>query len=292
MSKGIVIIALGYPLYGNAAFNLALSLKNTSPEIPIALVYEPNAISKLSSRELTYFDEFIKLDEKFYTINGSKQYQRSKLCVNLIGNKLGWTETMYMDADNLWFDKPVSRLFEMLKEKDFYIGYNGEYNVITKKSNAKRYTYWAQRNEKDVCKYHGITKTLPQTVSGFVYFKNGPEADEIFKSAREVYDDPKAPTITWAGGKPDEYCMNIALGLRDYKQEIKHIFYFDKINLSIRDEALPNLFWGFATGGNAVSHKLQHIFNKRVNLLCEKHNIPTRHYHEDKKDSIKERQKF
>ena len=78
MSKGIVIIALGYPLYGNAAFNLALSLKNTSPEIPIALVYEPNAISKLSSRELTYFDEFIKLDEKFYTINGSKQYQRHR----------------------------------------------------------------------------------------------------------------------------------------------------------------------------------------------------------------------
>jgi len=292
MSKGIVIIALGYPLYGNAAFNLALSLKHTSPEIPIALVYETQSVSELSKRELAFFDEFIKLDEKFYTINGSKQYQRSKLCVNLIGNKLGWTETMYMDADNLWFDKPVSLLFEMMSKKQFYIGYNGDYNVITKQRTDRRYTYWAQKSEKDVCKYHNITKTLPQTVSGFVYFKNGPEADAIFKKAREVYDDPNAPTITWAGGKPDEYCMNIALGLIDYKQEIKHIFYFDRINLNIRDEALPNLFWGFATGGNAVSHKLQHLFNKRVNLLCEKHEVPTRHYHIDKKDVIKERSKF
>mgnify|MGYP000225869150 CR=1 FL=1 len=186
MSKGIVIIALGYPLYGNAAFNLALSLKHTSPEIPIALVYEQQSISKLSKKELTFFDEFIKLDEKFYTINGSKQYQRSKLCVNLIGNKLGWAETMYMDADNLWFDKPVSELFEKLKNKEFHIGYNGDYNVITKQQTGLRYTYWALRNEKDICKYHGIEKTLPQTVSGFVYFKNGTEADDIFKKARET----------------------------------------------------------------------------------------------------------
>lgn len=292
MSKGIVIIALGYPLYGNAAFNLALSLKHTSPEIPIALVYEPQSISKLSKKELTFFDEFIKLDEKFYTINGSKQYQRSKLCVNLIGNKLGWAETMYMDADNLWFDKPVSELFEKLKNKEFHIGYNGDYNVITKQQTGLRYTYWALRNEKDICKYHGIEKTLPQTVSGFVYFKNGPEADDIFKKARDVYDDPNAPTITWANGKPDEYCMNIALGLRDYKQEKSHIFYFDKINGYLEDKAMAQVYWGFATGGNSVSHKLQHLFNKRVNLLCEKHDVPTRHYHIDKKDIITERQKF
>ena len=67
---------------------------------------------------------------------------------------------------------------------------------------------------------------------------------------------------------------------------------FLKINGYLEDKAMAQVYWGFATGGNSVSHKLQHLFNKRVNLLCDKHDVPTRHYHIDKKDVITERQKF
>ena len=181
MKYGIVIIALGYPLYGNAAFNLALSLKHTSPDVPIALVYDSQSISKLTERELTFFDNFVELDEAYYTIGNSKQYQRSKLCVNLITNKLGWDYTIYMDADNLWFDKPVTYLFGELCQKDFFIGYNGEYNVHTKKKTNDNYTYWAvNENINSIIAYHKIENSLPQTISGFLYFKNGPKADETF----------------------------------------------------------------------------------------------------------------
>lgn len=293
MKYGIVIVALGYPLYGNAAFNLALSIKHTTPDVPIAIVYEPQSISKLTERELTYFDHFVELPESYYTVGGKKQYQRAKLCVNLITNKLGWDYTIYMDSDNIWFDKPVSWLFGQLCSRDFYIGYNGDYDVRTNKYTNKGYTYWALNdNIKGVCKYHNIENLLPQTISGFFYFKNGQKADETFKKARTVYDDPKAPTITWANGKPDEYCINIALAQENYKQEQAHVFYFDKINGSLREDAVKQRFWGFATGGNAVNPRLVHWFNQRVNVLCTIHKIDTRHYHIDKKDVILERSKF
>ena len=292
MNYGIVIIALGYPLYGSAAFNLALSLKDKNPDVPIAIVYEPSAISQLSERELAYFDHFIEIPESFYTVNGSKQYQRAKLCVNIITNKLGWTHTMYMDADNLWNEKPLDWLFGQLHKRDFYIGMNGHYNVITKQYTGNGYTYWANPDVKTVCKYHDIKKILPQTISGFVFFKNGEFADEVFTKALEVYDDPKAPTIVWAGGKPDEYCMNVALGQLDYTQEPAHIFYFDKINGSRKEDSITSTFWGFATGGNQVNPRIIHLFNRKVNALCIKHKIPTRHYHIDKKDVILERSKF
>lgn len=291
MKYGIVIIALGYPLYGNAAYNLALSLKASTPDVPIALVYEPHTISRLSDRELAFFDHFIQMPEDWYTINGKKQYQRSKLCVNLVTNHkdINWDYTIYMDADNIWLDKPVSWLFGELHSKKFYIGMNGEYNAVTKQVTGKGYTYWGE--PKDICKYHNIRK-LPQTVSGFLYFKNGPEADEIFEKARAVYDDPKAPTILWANGKPDEYCMNVALGEMNYSQGPAHIFYFDKINGSIDEYKIKERFWGIATGGNVVSSKLIHIYNRLVEKYCYLAGIKTRHFHVDKKDVITERLKF
>ncbi len=292
MNYGVVIIALGYPLYGNAAFNLALSLKAVSKDVKIAIVYENQSISELTEKELAYFDHWIELPESFYTINGSKQYQRSKLCLNLITNKLGWDYTFYLDADNLWLNRPIEWLFGEICKRDFYIGYNGDYNCITNKYRGKGYTYWINGDIKQACRYHGIKKIMPQTISGFVFFKNGPKADETFRKARAVYDDPHAPTITWAGGKPDEYCMNVALGQEDYTQEEAHIFYFDKINGTIKDEMIGINHWGFATGGNAVSPKLIHLFNRTVNVLCTVAGIPTRHYHIDKKDVIKERTKF
>lgn len=294
--KGIVIIALGYPLYGNCAFNLALSIKQNSPDIPIALVYENQSISNLSKQEIDFFDHFVELDPSFFTVGASKQYQRAKLCVNMITNHpdINWDYTMYMDADNLWLDKPVDLLFDELENenRNFFIGYNGEYNIRTRKKTNKNYTYWGSNGEKNICLYHGIKNILPQTISGFCYFKNGPEADSIFKKAREVYDDPKAPCITWAGGKPDEYCMNVSLGLHEYTQEPAHIFFFDNVNGSMREEIMVKRFWGFATGGNALAPKMIHLYNRKVNELCKKNGIETRHYHVDKKDVIKERSKF
>lgn len=289
MRYGVVIIALGYPLYGNSAYNLALSLKTSCKDVEIALVYEPKTISKLSERELTYFDKFVKMPESWYTVDGKKQYQRAKLCVNLITNKLGWDYTIYMDADNIWLDKPVSWLFGQLHKKDFFIGYNGHYNAITKKQNNIGYTYWG--DPKTICNYHSI-KTLPQTVSGFFFFKNGESANELFADARAIYDDSKAPTIEWANGKPDEYCINVALGKIAYNQENFHVFYFDKINGSISEQLIQSNYWGLATGGNQVSSKLIHLYNRLVDKYCYQNDIKTRHFHIDKKDVITERQKF
>lgn len=294
MKYGIVIIALGYPLYGNTAFNLALSIKDQSPDIPIALVYEPSALAQLTEIELGFFDRFIELPAEYYMVKGKPQYQRAKLCIDLITAKLKWDFVFYMDADNLWNQKPIEALFNKIKDRQFYIGYNGHYHAGTKQRTNINYTYWVRPggSEKTICNYHKIEKFLPQTVSGFMFFKKGEKANQMFEKAREVYDDPGTPTMTWANGKPDEYCINIALALQDYTQEKAHIFYFDNINGTIKNELIEENFFGFATGGNKVSPKLVHLYNYKVNQLCIKHGIKSRHYHVDKKDVIAERKEF
>ena len=51
-------------MYGNYAFNLALSIRKYNKEIPIYLMYENTAISELTAKELTYFNGFIKAEKR------------------------------------------------------------------------------------------------------------------------------------------------------------------------------------------------------------------------------------
>ena len=91
MKHGIIIIALGYPLYGNTAFNLALSIKSKCKDVPIALAIEEDnlSISDLTEREVGFFDHYLTVPAKHYTVNGKKEYQRSKLCLDIMAKQLG-----------------------------------------------------------------------------------------------------------------------------------------------------------------------------------------------------------
>ena len=40
--KGVIIIAVGEPIYGKMAFNLAVSIKHNS-RIPVCVIYTPSA---------------------------------------------------------------------------------------------------------------------------------------------------------------------------------------------------------------------------------------------------------
>lgn len=288
MKFGVCIVALGYDIYGSYALNLAMSLKVYDPNVSITLLYEPSAIAHLTEREKKFFDNMILIPESDYTVAGTKQYQRVKLLIN---KYTPYDHTFYLDADNIWLDKKVSWLFGELCNKDFYIGYNGQYDVRTNRKTKPGYTYWCE-SEKDVCIYFGIKNIMPQTVSGFFYFKKCKWVDDMFTDALRVYDDQKAPTITWAGGKADEYCFNVSLGLIDYTQPEFHVFYFDKLNGIIDSSKIYQNFWGIAIGGNKVSKNLVIIYNRLVNKYCTVLGITERHYHIDKNKVVPERKSF
>ena len=62
--KGIVLIALKDNYYARAAYNLVLSLRFHSPEIPVALVYSGDSISYLNEVQRAEFSHLIVAEEK------------------------------------------------------------------------------------------------------------------------------------------------------------------------------------------------------------------------------------
>lgn len=287
MSFGVCIVALGYPIYGNYAFNLALSLKVHDPSIKIAILHDSEALSNLNDNERKFFDHFIEIPESVYVVGGNKEYMRAKLFVN---DFTPFEHTIYLDSDTIWLDKKISWLFGELYSKEFIIGFNAFYDVQKKKSTKSGYTYWC-RDEIECVKYHKLEEVMPQTVSGFFYFKKGEYSNKIFELARSIFSDKKAPYNKFAGGMPDEYAFNIALGLLNYRQEEFNPIYFDKLHGAIEGEEIYKTFWGVAIGGNRVSVRVQEIYNRLVKRYSVMAGIEMRHFFIEKYKLIPERLK-
>lgn len=286
--NGVLIIALGYDLYGKCAYNLALSLKAYDDSIRVCILYEPSAISKLSQKELEFFDDHILIDPKDYTVNGKPQYQRAKLCAYKYSP---YDFTMYLDADNIWLpEKKPSWLMGEFINNLFTIGMHGQYDVETGRNAKEGYMFWGE--PRQIANYHGIKKTLPQSVSGFFCFKKDERIKQLFDLALVIYDDPNAPSVIWAQGKPDEYCFNVAMGLLGMSQKQLSVLHFDKIDGVLEPENIYRGFWGIAMGTHKVSPNLITLYNKLVNKYSIMAGMDSRHYHVDKRDVIPERKRF
>lgn len=289
MRIGIVIIALGYELYGSCAYNLALSLKANDNNIRVCILHDSKSIKHLTPNELSLFDIQTLVPESDYIVDGKPNYFRAKLFLNKLSP---FDYTVYMDADNIWLpEKKVSWLIGEIIQNDFTIGMNGEYSVQDKKNyGAKNYPFWGDVNE--IIKHWNIPNFVPQTVAGFIAFRKCERTDLIFDLALNAYEDKKAPGRDWCGGKSDEYCFNVALGIMNIKQDYFNVFYFDKMDGSKPPEDIYRNYWGIATGGHKVSENVVILYNRLVNKYSIQKGMPSRHYHLNKADVIPERNKY
>jgi hypothetical protein len=289
---GIVILALGYELYGSCAYNLALSIKANDTRIRVCILHDTKSIAHLTPKEKEVFDILQVVPEDYYMIEGKPHYFRAKLLLNKL---TPFEFTMYMDADNIWIpDKKVSWLLGEIVNDDFTIGNNGEYLVKEKKNQgAKNYPMWEGPEGIDkLVSYWNIQNFIPQTVSGFIAFRKCEQVEQVFHYALKAYDDPKAPGRVWVNGKSDEYCFNIALAILNVRLKYFNIFYFDRMDGNKPPTEVYEKYWGIATGGHKVSFNVVNLYNRLVNKYSVEMGMPTRHYHVDKTDFIPERDKY
>lgn len=290
MKYGIVIIALGYELYGSCAYNLALSLKSNDDHIPVCILHDSKSIAHLTPAEQAFFDIKVKVSESDYIIDGVPHYFKLKLLLNKL---TPFDYTIYMDADNIWFpDKKVSWLLGEVVQNDFIIGMNGEY-IIKQNVNTgqKNYPFWCEMDK--LIKYWEITSFVPQTVSGFLAFRKCDHADKVFNMALQAYNDPNAPGRVWAGvGKSDEYCFNVAMAKLNISQKPLNVFYFDRMDGQKPPEDIYKNYWGLATGGHKVSFNVVNLYDRLVNKYSIQKGMSSRHYHNDKANVIPERDKY
>lgn len=284
MRSGIVIIALGYNLYGSCAFNLAMSLKAYEPKVNITLLHDNEAISHLDTREKNLFDNLIFIPEDLYTIQGQKQYQYIKLCVDKF---TPYEHTVVIDADTIWFpDKKISWFIGEKSNDPFWINVNGYFDAKTKTDYSVNYTYWAK--PKDIIKFHKLEGNLLQCVSGMFSFVKGDYSDKIFELARQVYNEPSI-NKEWANGKPDEYCFNIALNKVGHWQEREIAVYFDKASGVLPYEKIYSDFWCLANGGSKCPQFVVQLYNRLVKKYAIRMGYKNLHFHEQKSAVIPER---
>lgn len=199
--------------------------------------------------------------------------------------------TLYIDVDTLWFpEKPIFSFIDKLKDFDFYIGKNGDYNPITRRKIGSNYTFWGEPFR--ISNYFNLKSLLPQTISGVFWFKKSDFSEKIFARSLQIYADQRAPTQKWANGKADEYCFNVALAEVSYTQPNVHFIYFDKANGKIDRQAMFSNFWGIAAGGNRLSSEVRSMYEDLVDMYDKKLGYTIQRRCPDKAVLITERKNY
>ena len=66
ITRGIIIACLDQPYYGNYAFQLALSIKHTAPNMPIALLCNDAGKGHLTQDKLVFFERLQSIVESIH----------------------------------------------------------------------------------------------------------------------------------------------------------------------------------------------------------------------------------
>lgn len=264
-----------------------MSLKAYDTDIKVAVLHDNSALNELTDKEKSLFDVLIPVKEEVYTFGNSKQYQFIKLCVDLY---TPFENTTVIDADTIWFpDKKFSWFLGEMMHHDFYIGYNGEFDVKKKVSRTMNYTYWGDPLE--IVKFYDLKNDMPQTVSGLFFFKKCDFTKNLFEKCRKIYKED-SPNIPWANGKPDEFCFNVALSQLGYKQEKNHVVYFDKVCGVQSYESIYGNYWCMANGGAKCEQFVVNLYNRLVKKYAIRLGFENLHFHTNKNEVIPERKAF
>lgn len=220
-AKGVTIIAIGgdnkrSAVYGKFAYNLALSLKYHSPNVPIHLIWNKVGIGALSRQQLKAFDYETEIAQEYCFEDGIFTPSKAKM---FMYDYLLFDETIYIDADSLLI-KPIERLFDKCK-KDYYVSL-----LIDEKTNkpaiAKaqtrgfKYMMWA--DIETIWNHYDLNgQQMPATNSSWQFIRKSETCEKLYRQIQANYANPILNLQqAWGKGKqPDELYLNIALAQLD-----------------------------------------------------------------------------
>ena len=252
---GVIIAALDQPFYGNYAFQLALSIKHSSPKTNISLLCNEAGKGHLTSEKLAFFDKVIKVNDVAVTSNGRKATLKFKTYLYQI---TPYNETLFLDADTLWLPRqPIENLInEIPKDCVFTMQNRGfiDFETATDEQLNSRFNIWA--NSGHIKAAHKFkTGKLFNLSSELIYFKKDATIEKLFKDAQKLYDNPSVAFENFAGGVPDELPFAIAMIKNNIYPHLTNWrpFYweaFDKKRLLNKPSELYNSYYGVSFGGN------------------------------------------
>lgn len=270
--RGIILIALGNPLYYGYARNLVATIRAYDPAVSITLFCDDITKSRIEPQLSVTVKQ---LDEKYYTLNGQFAPFKAKL---MMPKFTPYKKTLYLDVDMAWLYHPTYDIFQELDGVPFAIANGGAGSTcIWANANAMKKAY----GEAPI--YH--------LYSECIYFETG----EIFKAALPEFQDPKVNTIPWAGGKcSDEFAFIAAImktGILPHKAGWMPIFWYhrDKRKMAVHPAILTHKYYGYSLGGNHLPEFVKRNYNIVVNAAFARLGLRYPQQATDKRKVIAER---
>ena len=258
--KGVVLLALGDPrVYSKYAYNLAVSIKQCSPETEITIVYNSGSLSHLDEIELFHFDRKIICPPSYYTTDGRTEYVKAKLYLDKL---TPYEKTIFFDVDMVFSPyKKMNTLWSELDGLQFTMACRGESEVDAGQS------AWVDLSE--IKQYYGFTSWYDLS-SEVIYFEKSDLVNKIFEDARTYYHQSVLNVREFAGGKPDEpfFCLsmlsnNIRPHLMPYKPSYWEYANGDK-GKYINEQDLWNNYYLLSMGGKVPSPRIEKIYNNAM----------------------------
>jgi len=204
----------GDVVYGQAAYNLAMSIKSHS-DIPIHLVTQPQTVNGIP---LDYFD---KVEYYHHPVSDPGLFKSQ------VYEKLPFKYNLYLDADALCV-APLEPLIQRLIDEGkpyrcFVHTYYGK-----ESENAMPLMVWAYKDHI-WHKYGFVDEKLPATQSSLQFIEKCEWSEMMFNKFQENFTNPiplQDLRYAWGGGQPDELYLNITLAQLGYDPSLGDGIYF------------------------------------------------------------------
>ena len=273
-AKGILLIAIGSNEYLEMAKNLAMSIKNTEPEMPICLAHNYEYIDK------SLFDFTIKVPDESWNTNGKVEYIKVKTWMYDFSP---FEQTIFLDVDMVWlFNKKPSELFNECVDLDWTMSNTG----LSDRS------IW--------CKIEDVRAIYPNVNmwnyhSECIYFKKSEKVKKYFDTVKETYINPPISGTNFGGASiADELAFQLAsLKLNEFphKENWLPIFWYarDKKTNHLQPYKLSEQYYAYSIGGNKLPSTVKGNFSTISNYHSKKSGFGKPYKVRDKKSFIPER---
>jgi hypothetical protein len=257
-SKGYVFYIWKKPEYGMMAYQFAMSMKFHAPSVPIHLITDKEAVSRL--RNLSYFDTIQYVDTPV---------DPAQAKIDMY-DLLPFDHNVFLDADGLCVSEMESTLDNFINgDKPFSCFVHAYYNQNDPEDMPLM--VWAKRDT--IWNHYGLSNhTLPASQSSMLYIRKGAVCDEIYSRMASNYAN-RIPLEQlknkWGGGQPDELYLNVTLAQMGYDPACPNVIYFAD-NRTLTPHQIKHqykILSLFGTAGN-VTPVFERFYNGEVKEIA------------------------
>lgn len=285
-TRGILILAIGHPYYGNYAAQLARSIRFVDKDIPIALAHADGALTHLPTT--APFTHVIEIPAEYTHTNGLKDYLKAKTYIYELSP---FDTTIALDADTLGLPRrPVSYLFDKLEGLEFTMAHRGAELVENAKPGL---LHWVE-DPQTIREAYGIAdgEWLFNLSSEFIYFKKTKRVKKLFTETQKIFTSPKIEYKTFGHTMPDELAFCIAMMITKVyppREMFLPIYWeqFERKNLAAA--MMYEMFWFYSLGGNVVTREMKAFYGNLANHYNSKFGVSGYFDARDKRSFLPER---